>query len=179
VAVEHAVELDRQRRRHQPWAASPITTRAEVERARQLVDDLALRRLEPLLDQLEKADASLVMPHPGAVREWAERLALWRGIRDTLELFEPALFDLDLAALSEQLTPLGEGLGARLSATMSDSGFRAAHKQVKELQREGVKLRKAALHEAVHAASDQHRRWRDADAQGTPRPPDGPRWVGR
>jgi very-short-patch-repair endonuclease len=155
-----------------PWAGSPITTRAEVERALELVDDLALRSLEPLLDRLERAGTSLGMPVPDGVREWSDRLMLWSAARDTLERFEPELFEDDLAQLLERLSPLGEGVGARLSATMGDGDYRSAHKRAKALQRDGIKLRGESLLEALRAAADQQRRWSGTGAEGVPRPPE-------
>lgn len=153
------------------WAGSPISTREQVERALDLVDDLALRRLEPLLDRLERASASLRMPAPDSVHAWVERLLLWSGARETLEHFEPELFDEDVSALVDCLAPLGEGVGARISA-MGDGEYRAAHKRAKALQREGVKLRKAGLLDAVQAAADQQRQWNATGADGTARPPE-------
>jgi len=155
-----------------PWAGSPITTRQEVERALDLVDDLTLRTLEPLLDRLEQAGASLGMPAPDTVHGWADRLLLWSSARDSLEHFDSALFDEELTPLLQHLAPLGEGMGARMSAAMGDGEYRAAHKRAKALQREGVKLRKAGLLDALQAAADQQRQWSAGGSEGTPRPPD-------
>jgi hypothetical protein len=155
-----------------PWAGSPITERTQVERALDLVDDLALRTLEPLLDRLERASASLGMPAPESVHGWSERLLLWTGARDTLAHFDDELFAQDLAPHVEHLAPLGEGVGARMSAAMSDGDYRAAHKRAKALQRDGIKLRKAALLYALQAAADQQRHWRAAGADGTAHPPE-------
>lgn len=155
-----------------PWAGSPITTRAEVERALDLADDLTLRRLEPLLERLERASASFHMPSPDSVHGWADRLLLWSSARDTLEHFGPELFDEELAPLAERLAPLGEGMGARMSAAMGDGEYRTAHKRAKALQRDGVKLRGAGLLDALQSAADQQRQWNAAGADGTPRPPE-------
>lgn len=156
-----------------PWAGSPITTRQEVERARDLVDDLAVRTLEPILDRLEAASASLATPSPDTVSGWAARLLLWNGARDTLAHFDDDLFDVDLHALVQHLEPLGEGAGARMSARFGDGDYRAAHKRAKALQRDGVKLRKAGLLDALQAAADQQLQWRAAGGDNTPRPPEG------
>lgn len=155
-----------------PWAGSPITTREEVQRGLDLVDDLALRRLEPLLDRLDRASAALGMPAPDSVHGWVARLLLWVGVRDTLEHFQPELFDEDLSALVDRLAPLREGVSTRISAAMGDGDYRAAHKRAKALQREGVKLRKAGLLDAVQAAADQQGQWNAAGAEGPPRPPE-------
>jgi very-short-patch-repair endonuclease len=152
-----------------PWAGSPLTTRQQVARALDLVDDLALRRLEPLLDRLERASASLGMTVPDTVHGWTDRLVLWSGTRDTLEHFGAELFDEDLQSLVERLAPLGEGAGTRMSAAMSDGDYRAAHKRAKSLQRDGVKLRKAGLLDALQAAADQQRQWSSAGGDVPPR----------
>ena len=95
--------------------------------------------------------------------------------RDTLEHFDAGLFDEDLQPLAERLAPLGEGAGARMSAAMGDGDYRTAHKRAKALQRDGVKLRKAGLLDAIKAAAEQQRQWKAAGADGTPRPPERPR----
>jgi len=155
-----------------PWGGSPITTREQIQRALDLVDDLALRTFAPLLDRLEWASASLGMQAPDSVHGWADRLLLWSGSRDTLEHFEADLFDEDLLPLVERLAPLGDGVGARMSAALGDGDYRAAHKRARALQRDGVKLRKARLLDALRAACDQQNQWHAAGAEGTPRPPE-------
>ena len=155
-----------------PWATSPITTREQVERALELVDDLVLRRLEPLLDRLERAGEGCGMPTPDKLQDWAGRLRLWDGARETLDRFEATLFDEDVSHLVERLAPLSEGSGVRFSAALRDSEYRSAHKRVKALQREGVKLRKADLFRALEAAADQQLRWKRIGGDGHPHPPD-------
>jgi very-short-patch-repair endonuclease len=155
-----------------PWAGSPITAREQVERSLDLVDDLALRKLEPLLDRLERASESFDVPAPETVHEWDDRLLLWTGAGDTREHFKAELYDEDLQPLVDRLAPLGERAGARMSAAMGDGDYRAAHKRAKALQREGVKLRKGGLLDALRAAADQQRQWSVAGADGTPRPPE-------
>ncbi|HEX7298873.1 MAG TPA: AAA domain-containing protein [Solirubrobacteraceae bacterium] len=154
-----------------PWARAQITTREQVERARDLVDDLSTRTLDPALDRLEKANASVGLPTPAALGAWAQRLSLWAGARDTLEHFDPAIYGEPLETVPQQLAPLGAGAGARMSATLGDGVFRAAHKRAKALQRDGIKLRKGALLDAIAGAAVQQRTWIEQGGDGTPRPP--------
>lgn len=156
-----------------PWAGAPITTREQVERARDLVDDLTLRTLHPALDHLETASASIGIPAPGSVAAWGDRLALWKGTRASLEHFDSGLFDESLDTVAEHLGPLGEGAGARMSAALGDGEYRAAHKRAKALQRDGVKLRKSELLDAIRAAAEQQRQWRAEGGEGAPRAPEG------
>jgi AAA domain len=155
-----------------PWSASPITSGEQVTRAVELVDHLALRTLQPLLDRLERATAAPGMPSPDHVSDWGDRLSLWSGVRESLETFKPDAFGEDLSALAERLAPLGEGMGARIGAAVGNGDYRAAHKQAKALQREGVKLRGSALLDALLAAADQQQQSNAACATVTPRPPD-------
>ena len=155
-----------------PWAGARITTRDQVQRARDLVDDLSTRSLGPLLDRLEQASNAVGIPAPATVADWADRLSLWIAVRDTLEHFDATIYDEPLDELGERLAPLGEGASARMSAAVGDGEYRAAHKRAKALQRDGVKLRKAGLLDAITAAADQQRQWRSSGAEGPPRPPD-------
>lgn len=155
-----------------PWAASPISEHEQVDRAVELVDDLAMRTIEPLLDALERASTSIGVQPPDDVRRWDDRLVLWRGIRETLDRFDSEVFSQDLEQLAERLAPLSQGIGSRVSARLRDPEFRAAYRLAKRLRRKGVKLRKADLHAAVRAAAEQRRRWDALEAEGTPRVPD-------
>jgi hypothetical protein len=71
-----------------PWAGAPITSKEQGKRARDVVDDLATRRLDPLLDALERASAHHGLTAVATMGDWAARLALWTEIRATLDLFE-------------------------------------------------------------------------------------------
>ena len=156
-----------------PWAGAPITTRGEVERARELVDDLAGGMLDAALDRLERANEAVGLRPVESLSEWDDRVALWTGIDGTLGRFDRAVFDEPAHEAVARLAPLGEGAGARLSAALGDGDYRNAHKRWKALQLEGVKLRKAALLEAATAVEAQQRAWSSiVEDDSTPRPPD-------
>jgi very-short-patch-repair endonuclease/Mrp family chromosome partitioning ATPase len=170
--VREFVGFDGLRWSRSPWAASPIRDRAEVDQAIALLDDLVLRTVEPLLDRLARANASLGLRPPDTLRGHAERLELWRVIRETRSRFDEALFTADLSLLAEQLAPLRGSVGGRWRAALSDGAFRGAHKHAKAHVRDGVRLRGAELLQAIEAAADQQRRWREADGDGAPRTPE-------
>ena len=155
-----------------PWARAHITTRELAQRARDLVDYLAIQSLGPALDRLEAASASVGMPTPPTIGDWEARLSLWIGVRDTLDHFDAAIFEDALTERAEKLAPLGAGSGSRMSAALGDAEYRVAHKRAKALQRDGIKLRKAGLLEAVEAAADQQAQWRASGAVTTPHPPE-------
>lgn len=154
------------------WAGATITTKPQVDRALALVDLLLGDTLAPILDRLERACAEVGQPLPPSVTDWTGRLQLWGEVRDTLEHFDTAVFDDPVAPVAEKLAPLEMGVGARLSAAMSDGEFRAAHKRAKSLLRDGVKLRRAGLLDAVQAAADQQARWADAGGATAPQSPE-------
>ncbi|MDA0160592.1 AAA domain-containing protein [Solirubrobacter ginsenosidimutans] len=154
-----------------PWGGAAITTRGQVEQARDLVDLLATGLLDATLDDLEHSCAEVGLPAPTTLRGWGERIALWQAIQRTLERFEPELFEQSLDTLAEQLAPLGRGAGARLSATLGDADFRAARKQIKGLLRDGAGLGKAALLDAVSIGAEAQRQWHSAGADGPPTAP--------
>lgn len=155
-----------------PWAGAAITTKPQVDRALALVDLLLGDTLAPVLDSLELACAEVDQPLPPSVTDWTARLQLWGEVRDTLEHLDASIFDDPIAPLAERLAPLGDGVGARLAAAMSDGEFRTGHKRAKALLRDGVKLRRAGLLEAIQAAADQQTRWALAVGTDAPRAPE-------
>lgn len=154
-----------------PWAGANVTSRERAERARDLVDDLAARSLEPVLDRFEQASNAVGMPVPSSIAGWTERLAWWTGVRGTLAHFDAEIYEAHLEALTQRLAPLAGGTGARVSAALGDSKYRAAHKRAKGLLRDGVKLRNGALLDAVAAAADQKRQGQAAGAYEAPAAP--------
>ena len=156
-----------------PWAGSPITTREEVERALDLVDDLALRTLEPAARPTRTGERVARDAVAGQrARVGGPAAAVERCARHPRALRAPSCSTRTSRRWSSVSQPLGEGAGARMSAALGDGEYRAAHKRAKALQRDGVKLRKAGLLDALQAAADQQRQWHAAGADGTPRPPE-------
>ena len=144
-----------------PWAGAPITSKEEVERARDLVDDLATAPLDPLLDALElRQRRTTACRPPRPWRDWAERLALWTELRATLDLLRRRVFDETWRPLAEQLAPLRRGCGARYRRVLGDGEYRAA------TARQGAAARRAS--------SSARRACSTACA---PRPTSGPPWA--
>jgi very-short-patch-repair endonuclease len=141
-----------------PWAGANISERAEAERARDVVDELCSGVFDATLDALEQASG---LPLPDTLGGWSERLELWRGVNVSLATFRPELFEQPLRTLSDQLAPLGGGAGARLSASLTDGGYRSARKFARSLLRDGVKLGNQDLYAALEAAASQQERWGD------------------
>ena len=155
-----------------PWAGASITTREQVDRARDLVDQLLSGAIEGVSRQIERAARSVDQDPPAAIELWNERLVLWSGISTTHARFEASIFEEPVRPLTEALAPLGEGVGARIGSALGNSAYRAAKKRAKQLQRDGVKLRGSRLLEALRRAADEQDAWRATGAAALPRAPD-------
>jgi very-short-patch-repair endonuclease len=156
-----------------PWLASLITTQQEVERARDLVDALALGEFDDTVAELEAAARETGIPPAGRLEDWPTRLAAWEDAKRTLGRFAPAVFDADLETMAVELGPLGRGAGARLAAAIGNPRYRAARKQANALQIDGPLLQKAALLAAVQDAAACRATWSALGAGGAPRSPAG------
>lgn len=89
-----------------PWYGAHVATDVDAERAQEVVTRLAgggLDRATAALDVVLQASS---LPRAATVDDWAHALGIMAGVRDTLEVFRPEVFD----------TPLDEHVAATASA---------------------------------------------------------------
>lgn len=79
-----------------PWFGARITSPEEVERARDIVTRLSGPQLSETTAHLDEILADSSLPPGGTIADIGRALATMHGVRDTLEVFRPEVFDLPL-----------------------------------------------------------------------------------
>lgn len=156
------------RTQRSPWTGAQVTTEHDAREVLDLVDDLAHQTVPQARSQLDEVLAQTGFASPQSVAEWERTLAVLDGVATTLSKLEPDVFDLDLPALAEALSPAGQGGWSRMMAQVFDGTYRAAKKQVRAHWRAETKARAGELHEAVKAAGEQLSDWQSLDGEGRP-----------
>ncbi|MFC5997903.1 DUF4011 domain-containing protein [Quadrisphaera sp. GCM10027208] len=156
--------------RSSPWYGARLTDDAEAEQVLTVVRDLAEQRLPALRAAMDRVAADAGLAPAGSVGAWSDQLELLLGVRDTLDLFTPAVYERPVT---------------QMVAATASSRWRAEHgvqmgvlqrrrweKQARELVRPGVAV--PDLHAALVAAQAQREQWQRASrGGGWPRVPFG------
>ncbi len=79
-----------------PWYGAAIGSPDEVRQAREVVSRLADDGLSEPAKTLDAILAESAMPPASCVDDWDTALRTMRGVRDTLEVFRPEVFDIPL-----------------------------------------------------------------------------------
>lgn len=111
------------------------------------------------------------LPRPQTLTDWEEHLSYWGTVRQSLEQLQDSAYQAPLDDLVEQLAPLGEGLGARLSAGLTDSSYRTARRTAKSLLKPDVDIRAPALLDVFRDALAVRRRCEELGQTGAPKFP--------
>ena len=143
-----------------PWSNAEVVSSEQAEKAFLLVDDLQRRTMPALCEQLEQAAATTGLTSTDTLSGWADRLACWEGIAQTLQTFRGEIFEFDLPELLAQLAPLRDGVLKRATASLGGGSFRAARKQVRALLVDGKTLGPLETHTALSQASEHVTQWR-------------------
>lgn len=115
--------------------------------------------------RIETTLASVGLARPETVADWARTLELLHRTFGILERFEPGVFDLDLDAMLDSLSPATlNGLACLWHGTF-DAKYRAARRSVRTYSK-GVKLSDTQLHAAISEAASLHLEWRTACTDG-------------
>jgi very-short-patch-repair endonuclease len=151
--------------RASPWAgafvADTVTTQDGAAAALASVQTLASHTLPATAARLQQAIADCGLSVPGSVESWIETLSLLKGVAESLEVFDPVVFDAPLEELAVALAPGTSSAFGHLRACMSSGGYRRARKQALSLWC-AAKPKPRALHSAVVAAASQRAAWRQA-----------------
>ncbi|MGO1317456.1 MAG: hypothetical protein ACTMIR_10540 [Cellulomonadaceae bacterium] len=153
-----------------PWFGATLTTpddaQAAYARTERLADDL-LPRLRRQVDQVVNVSG---LTEPASVRAWGAQLEMLDGVRETLDVFQPIIF---------------ERTAADLVAATATRQWRAAHgvqmgllqrrrlqRQAKDMVRPGTRV--PDLHAALISARTQRKVWHEScPGGGWPRLPEG------
>jgi AAA domain-containing protein/uncharacterized protein DUF4011 len=152
-----------------PWAgafaADTVTTQDGAAAALQTVQALSSHTLPHTAARLERVIADCGLSAPGSVQAWIETLSLLKGVSESLDVFDPTVFDAPRQELAAALTPGSSGAFSHLRAVIGNAEYRRARKQALSLWR-GGKPKPAVLHTAVAAAARQQAEWRRMTAGG-------------
>lgn len=146
-----------------PWFGARLTTADETHRALTAVTALSEVTLPLARERMGALLAEAGMPPARTVADWGRTLALIGGVRQSLEVFSPNVFDAS---------------PGELAAATGDSGWRDDHGVTMGLLQRR-RLRSAArallrpgtpppdLHAALAAAHDQRGQWQQAAGPGS------------
>jgi very-short-patch-repair endonuclease len=154
-----------------PWRKATIVSAEEALLAFTASDELRRHTLPTTLQALEAAATETGLPAASTLNEWAEALALWRGIRNTLALYQPDIFKPGVGALCQRMGPAEKGTFTRLRASMFSSDYKAARQELRQLTSGEKPPRDVELIDAARTACAQLATWEAHGAQGPPRPP--------
>ncbi len=154
-----------------PWAGATVATREEARAALELVVELDHRTVKAVQRHLDRIVADTDLPGPPTISTWHQPLVVLRGVATTLELFDPAVFDLDLDRAITALAPATGGLARRATAGLFDRDYRAARQQLRDLWCGDDGAPVAELRAAAMAARDQLAEWRRLGGTAPPTPP--------
>ena len=79
-----------------PWYGAHLTSEAEVARASSIVTRLAEGGFDERAATLDEILAESSLPAARTAQDWKSTLATMAGVRDTLEVFRPEIFDVPL-----------------------------------------------------------------------------------
>ncbi|MDQ2783113.1 MAG: DNA helicase, partial [Actinomycetota bacterium] len=79
-----------------PWYGARIGTEAEAERAGEIVSRLGSGGFDAAAETLDRILSESSLPPATTVSGWDSTLATMTGVRDTLEVFRPEIFDVPL-----------------------------------------------------------------------------------
>lgn len=151
-----------------PWFGARIGTADEAVRARDIVTRLAEGGLDAVGTTMAEVFAEVRLPPARTVDDWGSTLSTVLALRDTLEIFNPRVFDIPLR---DYVDATGDADYRRQHGV--DLGFFARwglRRQARRLLRPGP--RPDSLHEALLAADHQRTAWyRLVGAGGRPEVP--------
>lgn len=148
-----------------PWFGAELTGEEEAAAVLTAIGRLRSELLPRLRTEMGRVQAEAGLAAASTVGVWGRQLDLLVGVRDTLDVFTPAIYE----------RPVGEMVTAtapdRRSGAMGGRERRRWEKQARELLRPGTR---PDLHPALVAAHDQRQLWQQMSAGGGwPRVPAG------
>ncbi len=135
------------------WFRARFANSEEIAAAVRRAKSLAEGKLAEVRYQLDRFLADQLLSPAICAADWAIRLELLRGVRDTLDKFRPEIYDRSLAEL------IAATAARRERSAMSGSQRRRYKKLAKEFIRPGTSV--GSLHEALVAAERQRQLWLD------------------
>jgi hypothetical protein len=153
-----------------PWNRAEIQTGTQ---AQQMID-LAQRVVHELWPevsiQLEAVLNTTGLPRPRNLDDIAGLGHLFDAIDQVVERYSDRLFQDDVERLAADLEPADRGALTRLWAFVSNSGYRAARRELRRAR--PTPIGAVTLLAEVRSAVQIHKRWTELGARGLPHRPD-------
>jgi very-short-patch-repair endonuclease len=158
-------------RSESPWAQATVVSSEEAVALQSRVENLR-SDFERLLDRLRQAASETGLQESESFSGWTEMLQLWGEGEEVLQVYRPALFELDLSTVVADCEPLAHSAASRVSAAITSSEYRQAKKELRAQLVEGAKPRPAEIRSTAAAALALNERWHGlrSDPASTPRP---------
>jgi len=135
-----------------PWVNAQFDDAAEVPRILSLANRLAEDVLPNFGDRLDAFAKEVHFPEAINVTQWGEYLRLLISIRNSLDRFQPEVFDRPLTDLITATSPRHE------KSAMSGKTRRALSKHAKEYIRAGTSV--SDLHNSLLLIDEQAKQWK-------------------
>ena len=149
-----------------PWYGAHVTTDEDVARATEVCSRLAESGITQVQATFDEVFAELRVPPAHTAADYGEFLSAIEGVRDTLEIFRPQVYDQPLDYLIAATGTTADRVRADISAA---EGWRL-RRQVRQLLRPGTPPKD--LHGALVEAQRQRSDWAAmAGAGGRPQLP--------
>ena len=139
------------------WYKASLTTEEEAIAAYQHVVDLLEKLLPATREQVTNTVKTCGFPVPATAQEWGRQVTVLKNLRRVLDVFQPQIFERDIAAMIEATKPKSDR-----KAEGSSMGWweRRRHiKEAKSLLRVGAPVEN--LHEALKVVARQGEQWRE------------------
>jgi very-short-patch-repair endonuclease/DNA polymerase III delta prime subunit len=155
-------------RSESPWARATVVSAEEAVALRTRVESLR-SDFDRILGRLQQAATETGLAAAETMAGWELLLELWAAAEEVLSVYEPGVFELDLATIVPAAEPLAHSVAARASATITDADYRRARNELRTHLTAGAKPRPQEMHAAAAAALALRDRWQGShDGTGSP-----------
>ena len=137
-----------------PWYKALIFTTQEAKAAEERVERISSTLLPEIRKEAALAVKECGFPDASTVEEWGKNVTMLNNLRKALDLFSPAVFDLDFPSVLEAT----ESKEERKDSQMGFWERKKLIKEVKSCIKPGAKVED--LHGTLQAVSLQYQRWR-------------------
>lgn len=170
--LAHAAELGAftLRATSTPWFGANLTSGDAARAAHAAADELAGTLLPELTTHIDQVRATSGLTEPATLRAFGEQLTMLAGMRTTLDVFQPMIFERTAADLVAATA--SKKWRATHDVTMGRLHRRRLRKQAKDMVRPGTRI--PDLHSALIEVQEQRQVWQEhCPGGGWPRLPVG------
>jgi very-short-patch-repair endonuclease len=154
-----------------PWRNAAIVSADEAQAAFTAVDELRRHTLPTALQGMRAAAVETGLPPAETLSEWGEALALWRNIRQTLDLYRRGIFEDGIDDFCSRIQPAEVGAFTRFRVSLFSSDYKAARQELRQLLVQEKAPHDPELLAAAKTACVQRETWRALGGDGAPEAP--------